>query len=171
MSTWRYVCRQIYMKVLCRYGFMCACMFVGTQKFMSVCMFICIHVCTHLYMHVHMYVHTLTWMHIWMQAFIYAYPYINTCTQTGINAQSCMSAYTYSYTSHRHGKGVTKEMKRFGALIVFGVLARTLADAQMNPGSSDVHVQWFSCQKIRADDHDITMWYHEDLSCYKGREL
>ena len=28
-------------------------------------------------------------------------------------------------------------------------------DVQMNHGSSSAHVQWFSCLKIRADDHDI----------------
>ena len=50
---------------------------------------------------------------------------------------------------HRHGKGVMKETKRFGALIVFGVLARMPVDVQMNPGSSNVHAQWFSHQKIR----------------------
>ena len=27
-------------------------------------------------------------------------------------------------------------------------------DVQMNVGSSGVHVQWFSCWKIRADDCD-----------------
>ena len=64
---------------------------------------------------------------------------------------------------HRHGKGITKEMKRLGVLIVFGVLACTLADVQMNTGSSDVHVQWFSHLKIRADNHDIITWCREDL--------
>ena len=55
------------------------------------------------------------------------------------------------------GKGIMKEMKRFGALIVFGVLAWTLVGVQTNTGSSDVHAQWFSHWKIRADDHDIIM--------------
>ena len=32
-----------------------------------------------------------------------------------------------------------------------------LADLQMNHGSSNVHAQCFSCQKIGADDHDIMM--------------
>ena len=40
-----------------------------------------------------------------------------------------------------------------------------LVDAQMNHDSSNVHVQWFSNQKSGADDHDITMLHHEDLSC------
>ena len=31
------------------------------------------------------------------------------------------------------------------------------ADSQMNHGGSNVHAQWFSCQKIGADDHDIMM--------------
>ena len=39
--------------------------------------------------------------------------------------------------------------------MVFGVLVWMLADLQMNHGSSDVHAQWFSCWKVRADDHDI----------------
>ena len=45
---------------------------------------------------------------------------------------------------HRHGKGVRKEMKRFGAFVVFGVLVWMPADMQMNHGRSNVHVQWFS---------------------------
>ena len=42
-----------------------------------------------------------------------------------------------------------------------------LADLQMNHGGSNVHAQWFSCQKIGADDHDVMMWHHGDLSCCK----
>ena len=30
-----------------------------------------------------------------------------------------------------------------------------LVDLQTNHGGSNVHVQWFSHQKIGADDHDI----------------
>ena len=48
-------------------------------------------------------------------------------------------------------------MKRFRAFVVFGVLAWMPADMQMNHGSSDAHVQQFSCKKIRADDHDISI--------------
>ena len=48
-----------------------------------------------------------------------------------------------------------KEMKRFGAFVVFGVLVSMLLDVQMNHGGSNVHAQWFSCWKIRADDYDI----------------
>ena len=56
---------------------------------------------------------------------------------------------------HRHGNLVRKEMKGFRTFIVLGVLARMLADVQMNVVGSGMHVQWFSCWKIRADDHDI----------------
>ena len=41
------------------------------------------------------------------------------------------------------------------------------ADSQTNHGGSSVHVQWFSCRKIGADDHDIMIWCHGDLSCWK----
>ena len=50
-----------------------------------------------------------------------------------------------------------KEMKRFRTLIVFGFLVWMPADVQTNTGSSDVHAQWFSHWKIRADDCDIIM--------------
>ena len=30
-----------------------------------------------------------------------------------------------------------------------------LADVETNYGGSNVHVQWFSHWKIRADDHDV----------------
>ena len=46
-------------------------------------------------------------------------------------------------------------MKRFGAFVVFGVPVWMLADTQMNPGSSNVHAQWFSHWKVKADNHDI----------------
>ena len=53
-------------------------------------------------------------------------------------------------------KGLQKR-RRFRALLVFGVLVQMLVGMQMNTGSSDVHMQWFSHWKIRADDHDIIM--------------
>ena len=52
-------------------------------------------------------------------------------------------------------KGIKKETKRFRTLIVFWVPAWMPMGEQMNIGSSNVHVQWFSHWKIRADDHDI----------------
>ena len=52
---------------------------------------------------------------------------------------------------------ITKETKRFRALVVFGVPVWMLAGVQMNTGGSDVHVQWFSHWKIRADDQDVIM--------------
>ena len=65
--------------------------------------------------------------------------------------------HIYTYICHRHEKGITKEMKRFRTLVVFGVPAWMPTDVQTNTGSSNAHVQWFSHQKIRADDHDIIM--------------
>ena len=41
-------------------------------------------------------------------------------------------------------KRITKETKRFGTLVVFGVPVWTPTDAQTNTGSSDAHVQWVS---------------------------
>ena len=44
---------------------------------------------------------------------------------------------------HRHENWDKKEPKRFGAFVVFGVLAWMLADVQMNNGGSNAHAQWF----------------------------
>ena len=57
---------------------------------------------------------------------------------------------------HRHENQVKKEMKRFGAFIVFGVMAWMPTDVKTNHGSSNAHAQWFSHWKIGADDHDVT---------------
>ena len=56
---------------------------------------------------------------------------------------------------HRLENQVRKEMKKFGAFVIFGVPVWMLADVQTNHGSSNAHSQWFSHGKIRADDHDI----------------
>ena len=56
---------------------------------------------------------------------------------------------------HRHEIEVRNGMKRFGAFIVFGVLVRMQANVQMNISGSGMHAQWFSCWKIRADNHDV----------------
>ena len=48
-----------------------------------------------------------------------------------------------------------KRQRGSDAFVVVGVLVRMPADVQMNVGSSDVHAQWFSHWKIRADDCDI----------------
>ena len=48
-----------------------------------------------------------------------------------------------------------KRQRGLDALIVFGVLVWMLADVQTNGGNSNVHAQWFSHWKIRADDHDV----------------
>ena len=39
-------------------------------------------------------------------------------------------------------------MKRFGTLIVFGVLAWMQTGAQMNTGISNAHVQWFPTRRL-----------------------
>ena len=51
--------------------------------------------------------------------------------------------------------GLRKRHRGLDAFIVFGAPAWMPADAQTNGSNSDVHVQWFSCWKIRADNHDI----------------
>ena len=51
--------------------------------------------------------------------------------------------------------GLRKRQRGLDAIIVFGVLAWMLADAQTNGNVLDVHVQWFSHWKIKADDCDI----------------
>ena len=62
--------------------------------------------------------------------------------------------------------------KRYRAFIVLGVLVMMLADAQTNINSSHAHVQWFSCWKIRAHDHDITRISHAiEGGNYKRRAL
>ena len=38
----------------------------------------------------------------------------------------------------------------------------------MNHDGSSVHVQWFSHQNRGADDRDIIIQCHKDLSCEKG---
>ena len=51
--------------------------------------------------------------------------------------------------------GLRKRQRDSDAFIVFKVPAWMLADVQMNGNISDVHVQWFSHWKIRADNCDI----------------
>ena len=51
--------------------------------------------------------------------------------------------------------GLRKRQRGLDAFILIGVLPWTPADAQMNSGDSNVHVQWFSHWKIRADDCGI----------------
>ena len=51
--------------------------------------------------------------------------------------------------------GLRKRWRGSDAIIVFEVLAWMLADVQMNGDVSNVHAQWFSCWKIKADDCDV----------------
>ena len=51
--------------------------------------------------------------------------------------------------------GLRKRWRGSDAFIVFGVPALMSADAQTNDNVSDVHAQWFSHWKIKADDCDV----------------
>ena len=51
--------------------------------------------------------------------------------------------------------GLRKRQRGSDAFIVFGVLAWMPADVQTNNDVSDVHALWFSCWKIKADNHDV----------------
>ena len=62
--------------------------------------------------------------------------------------------------------GLRKRQRGSDAFIVFGALAWMPADVQTNGNISNVHAQWFSHWKIRADDCDIMKLHHKDLSCY-----
>ena len=48
-----------------------------------------------------------------------------------------------------------KRWRGSDAFIAFRVLAWMPTDVQTNGNVSDVHVQWFSCWEIKADDCDI----------------
>ena len=56
--------------------------------------------------------------------------------------------------------GLRKRWRGLDADILNGVLVWMLADVQMNSRISDMHVQWFSHWKIRADNHDIMRISH-----------
>ena len=62
--------------------------------------------------------------------------------------------------------GLRKRWRGLDAFIVFGVPTWMTLDVQMNDNVSDVHVQWFSPWKIKADDPDVMKWCHKDLLCY-----
>ena len=51
--------------------------------------------------------------------------------------------------------GLKKRWRGSDAFIVFGVPVWMLVHGQMNGEVSNMHVQWFSHWKIRADDCDI----------------
>ena len=51
--------------------------------------------------------------------------------------------------------GLRKRWRGLDEFTVFRVLAWMLADVQMNGNGSNVHAQWFSCWKIKADDCDV----------------
>ena len=51
--------------------------------------------------------------------------------------------------------GLRKRWRGLDASIEPGTLVMMLEDMQTNYGTSCVHPQWFSCQKIIADDCDV----------------
>ena len=60
--------------------------------------------------------------------------------------------------------GLRKRQRGSDAFVVAGVIASILADVQTNVSHSDVHAQWFSHWKIRADImtsfHDVMRISH-----------
>ena len=62
--------------------------------------------------------------------------------------------------------GLRKRQSGLNASILIGVLVWTLADVQTTGSISDVHAQWFSYWKIRADNCDVMKSHHKHLSCY-----
>ena len=51
--------------------------------------------------------------------------------------------------------GLRKRQRGVDAFIVFRVWAWMQVDAQTNGNVSNVHAQWFSCWKLKADDCDV----------------
>ena len=51
--------------------------------------------------------------------------------------------------------GLRKGWRHLDAFILIGVPVWMPVDVQTNDNISDVHVQWFSHWKIRADDCDV----------------
>ena len=78
--------------------------------------------------------------HTHTHTYIYIYIYICVCVCVCVTGMEI---------------GLRKRRRGLDAFILIGVLAWMLADVQTNGGISDVHTQWFSHRKIRADDCDI----------------
>ena len=51
--------------------------------------------------------------------------------------------------------GLRKRQRSSDSFVVFRVLVWTPPNAQMNSNVYDVHAQWFSHQKIKADSCDV----------------
>ena len=70
-----------------------------------------------------------------------------------------MLMYICMYKCHRHGNWVKEKTERFRC--IYSIWGSSMvpvwmpADVQMNGNVSDVHVQQFSCWKIKADDCDV----------------
>ena len=72
---------------------------------------------------------------------------------------------------HRHEKGFGNEMKQFRISIIFRGSVVDAARYADKPWQFQCACEMVFLPQIGADDHDITMWHHEDLSHYWGREI
>ena len=67
------------------------------------------------------------------------------------------------YICHRHGKGIGKGTKRFGALVVFGVLPWMPVNTQMNHGSSNAHAKSQAWKQVQKRDDEIPNFQFKQL--------
>ena len=65
--------------------------------------------------------------------------------------------------------GLRKRQRGLDAILLIGVLAWMPADAQTNGSIPNVHVQWYSHWKIRADDCDTKISHAIEGGNYKRR--
>ena len=72
------------------------------------------------------------------------------------------------YIGHRHGIRDKEKMMGLCVVIVIVNFSGNANECADELDISSVHVQWFSCWKSRADDCDVILWCHNDLSCYGG---
>ena len=108
----------------------------------------------HIYICCHIYIYMYN-IHIYIYIYIYIiYIYVCVCV--------CVTGTKFR---------LRKRQRDLDAFIVFGVPVWMPVDVQMNGDVSDAHAQWFSHWKIKADDHDIMKWCHNDISCHWGRDL
>ena len=88
--------------------------------------------------------------------YVCMYVYRENVHKYGIWVHACVCVgCVYIYICHRHGNWVKKKTERFRCIYSIqgsGVDAGRCADKH---SVSSVHVQWFSCWKIKADDHDV----------------
>ena len=110
-------------------------------------------------------------VYLWFTYYLYSYPSLMFLYVLQINKSK---AVVWGHTKipggecHRHGiRDMEKTMGSHLAMVIvnFSGNAGECADKL---DVSSVHAQWFSHWKSRADDHDVILWCHKDLSCYWG---